>query len=283
MLNIKDAIANFGNMTMATVSEESIILEYKQATERKNKRGEVTSYAVKGDATPESISINWCEDVNGSQCLHLKKKTELVASFTLVNDGQFTMEWLPISTFGTRGITIAKPLDPNNDVIVSYSLYNFFEQWVLSPAFSVGLNQLAQELIYPPAVVKLLLLFLAYMTERTRQAELQKKLSSEADVSVDKARIAVMYHDFLARLVGDGKRMKRLYNDADQFIPLPANKDEILALVAEEVDQPSPEPITETIDPDNSVDDEEIMSLPEDQVIEVAAEQSTADKETLAE
>lgn len=281
MLNINDAIASFGNMTLATVSEESMILEYKQATERKNKLGQVTSYAVKGDATLENISINWCQDNNGSQCLHLKKKTELLASFNLRADS--TIEWIPNSTFGTRSTLIAKPIDPNNDVIVSFSLYNFFEQWIKSKAFSVGLNQLAAEMIYPPAVVKLLLLFISYMTERTRQAELLGKLSSDADLSVDKDRVAVMYHDLIRRLVGDTKRMKRLYSGAEDFIALPSNRDEILALVAEEVDQPEPESVTETIDPDNSIDDEEIMSLPDPLVIEVAAEQPTDDEKTLTE
>jgi len=260
MLNINDAIASFGNMTLATVAEESMILEYKQAVERKNKLGQVTSYAVKGDATLESISINWCQDNDGSQCLHLKKKTELLASFNLRSNG--TIEWLPNTTFNVRSTLIAKPIDPEQDTIVSFSLYNFFDQWIKSKPFSVGLNQLAQEMIYPPAVVKLLLLFISYMTERTRQAELTGKLSQEANLTIDMDRVSVMYHDLLRRLVGDKKRMQRLYAGASDFIALPANRDEILALVAEEVDQPEPIAEEKTIDPDNTEDDQDIMSLP---------------------
>jgi len=264
VLNISDAISTFGNMTFATVSEESLILEFKEATERKNKKGEVTSYAVKPDATPKSISINWIEEQDGSQSLHFKHKTELVASFTFHNNDERTMDWKPGPAFGVRSMLIAKPVDPEVDVIVSYSLYNFFEQWVLSPKFSVGLNQLAAELIYPPAVVKLLLLFIGYMTERTRQAELLKKLSADADLHIDYSRVAVMYHNFLTRLIGTSKRMGRLYSDAFEYIPLPSNKDEILQLIAQEVEIPEVEKKEE------KTDDEDAEIIP---IIEVEVTQ----------
>lgn len=258
MLDIKEAIAVFGNMKMAIISEDAIIFEYKQATERKNKDGKVTSYSTKGDAVQESISIEWFEDNQGSQCLSLNHKTELVASFNLRSTGE--IEWLPNTSFGVRSLRIAKPIDPANDVIISYSLYNFFEQWVESKPFSLGLNLLAKELIYTPKVVMLLLLFISYMTERTRQAELLKKFSSDADLNVDISRVKVMFHYMMGLLV-DSKRMKRLYGDYSKFIALPENKDEILALVAEEVDQP--EPITDepTTSPDSTDDDSTILTV----------------------
>ena len=272
MLDIKEAIATFGNMKMAIISEESIILEYKQATERKNKDGKVTSYSTKGDAVQESISVEWFEDNQGSQCLSLKHKTELVASFNLRSTGE--IEWLPNSSFGVRSLRIAKPIDPANDVITSYSLYNFFEQWVESKPFSLGFNQLAKELIYPPAVVKLLLLFISYMTERTRQAEILKKFSSDADLNVDKDRVKVMFHYMMGLLV-DSKRMKRLYGDCSEFIALPANKDEILALVAEEVDQPEPI-VEETVNPDTTEDDQSILTV-EPETVETVQEDTNTD------
>ena len=277
MLDIKEAIAVFGNMKMAISSEESIILEYRAANERKNKDGKITSYSVKPSEVQESISIEWFEDNQGSQCLSLKHKTELVASFNLRSTGE--IEWLPCSSFGVRALRISKPIDPANNVITSYSLYNFFEQWVESKPFSIGLNLLAKELIYTPKVVMLLLLFISYMTERTRQAELLKKFSSDADLNVDVSRVKVMFH-YMMNLLVDSKRMKRLYGDYSEFIALPENKDEILALVAEEA-QPKEEIAEEQLIvlPDSTEDDQSILTVEEISQTESVSETALQDTE----
>lgn len=209
-----------GHTTFAYRSTEKISYKYNPATEKENKKGEKTYTAIRGSAERE-ISIRWHDDSEGEH-LTLWDNTSQVAKFTLTSSK--VMLWNPSPAYTEDSDLVAKPTNPNNIPIVSTSLYTFFEGWINSTPFAKYLNQLSREMVYPPKLVKLLLLFIAYLNIRTKTAEKVGELAENIDLMVDKDQVASIFRVLIGQVVGDTPHMKRLYEDAPQYLTLPSTE-----------------------------------------------------------
>jgi len=215
-------LSAIGHTTFAYRSTEKISYKYNPATEKENKKGEKTYTAIRGSAERE-ISIRWHDDAEGEH-LTLWDNTSQVAKFSLTSAK--IMLWNPSPAYTEDSDLVAKPTNPNNIPIVSTSLYTFFEGWINSTPFAKYLNQLSREMVYPPKLVKLLLLFIAYLNVRTKTAEKVGELAENIDLMVDKDSVAAVFKILIGQVVGETPHMKRLYEDAPQYLTLPVPKED---------------------------------------------------------
>lgn len=230
-----------GHTIYAFLSTEKISYKYTPAVEKTNKSGEKTYTAIR-NAKEQEISIKW-HDSEVGQHLTLWSDDSLAATFTLTNDKQ--MLWQPQEIYSVDKDLTAKPSNPNNPAIVSTSFYNFFQSWINSKAFSMYLDSLSREQVYPPSLVKLLLLFISYLNVRTKTAQaLGGKLTEDLDAKIDSRQVAKIFSILINQVVGDTPHMVRMYSDASTYL-LPAGTSPVVEKVDNStVDVPS-EPTTE--------------------------------------
>lgn len=225
-------LTTIGHTVYAYLSTEKIAYKYFPATEKTNAKGGKNYTAIR-NAKEEEISIRW-HDSEVGQHLTLWKNDILAATFTLTNDKQ--MMWQPQEIYSIDQELVAKPSNPNNVAIVSTSLYNFFQTWLNSKPFAMYLDSLSREQVYPPSLVKLLLLYISYLNIRTKTAQkLGGKLTEDLDSKVDKSQVAKIFNILLSQVVGDTPHMVRMYSDANSYL-LPASTN--TTTVVEPVNQP---------------------------------------------
>lgn len=206
-----------GHTTWAYRSTENIRYEYRLGKGTKNKKGEIVYKEIKGES-PKEISVTWTEDQLGQHLL-LKDNTATVATFSLLNDK--TIVWQPLEAYEREQTRIiAIPTNRNNDLVIAETLFSFFEQWLYSKPFAQRLDQLSKELVYPPRLVKLLLLFMAYQEERSDKGQDAAKLSMMMNISLDS--VVQKFKFYIEQLTGDVAYMQRLYSLDEKFILSPA-------------------------------------------------------------
>ena len=210
-LNIRKYFGLFGSF--AVESHEEIQFHYIPGQGKKNKKGEVVYSKIKGKS-PQKLYICWQTDASG-QHLIFKHDSVIVATFILLNNG--SIQWKPLSEFDKLSTPIAIPLNPHYDVIVSTSLKQFFLAWLTSEEFAEDLSLRSRKLEYLPALVKLLLRYLAYAPELRDKFTETALLENDMQVSLDE--VAKTYKALISGLVGDTPRMKRIY-PVDEILPL---------------------------------------------------------------
>ncbi|MEG4987322.1 hypothetical protein QUB08_16350 [Microcoleus sp. BR0-C5] len=193
---------------------KTIKLQYILCHTTENEKGEVNYKEIIGQPL-ETISISWHENEEGDEHLTLWHNTTVVATFSLMVYG--TIKWNPLPAYSMTKTTIAKPINPYYyKPIVSENLYSFFFQWLKSEKFSTFFNIMSSKKVYPPRVVKLFLLFIAYLTERARKASFGNDgLTLEGKVypeSVDS-----IYKESLHQLVGKSKDLREYYLENELF------------------------------------------------------------------
>lgn len=233
-----------GHTTWEYRSTEKLDYKYTMAVEKTNKKGEKTYTAIKNESECE-ISIRWHDDEQG-QHLTFWDNSSQVAKFTLTDAKKIL--WLPLdSALIVQDIT-AKPTNPNNIPIVVNKLMLMFQVWVNSKPFAMYLTLLSRELVYPPKLVKMLLLFNAYLNVRTKTAEKLGKLTDDIDLMVDLRQVDKMFKILLNQVVGDTPHMLRLYSDVDTYL-LPPASTESVELVVDIAPVEILEPIEVTLEP----------------------------------
>lgn len=211
-LNIRKYFGLFGSF--AGESQVEIQWNYILGQCKKNKKGEVVYSKIKGKS-PQKLYICWQTDASG-QHLIFKHDSVIVATFILLNNG--SIQWKPLPEFDKLSTRIAIPFEsPYYDVIVSTSLKQFFWAWLTSEEFAEDLSLRSRKLEYLPALVKLLLRYLAYAPELRDKFTETALLENDMQVSLDE--VAKTYKALISGLVGDTPRMKRIY-PVDEILPL---------------------------------------------------------------
>lgn len=249
-----------GHTTWEYRSTEKLSYKYELATEKKNKKDEKTYTAIKNEKGKE-ISIQWHDDEQGQHLTFWDNNTQ-VAKFTLTNNKEVI--WLPSDSLLVDRDIIAKPCNPNNIPIVANKLLLMFKTWVNSQPFARYLDHLSRELVYPPKLVKMLLLFNAYLNVRTKTAERLGKLTDDIDLIVDLRQVDKMFKILLNQVVRDTPHMVRLYSDVETYL-LPPASTESVELVVDIPPVEILEPIEVTLEPTTLiVEVAEILPNPED-------------------
>ena len=211
-------LSAIGYTVFAYLSTEKISYKFTPAVEKTNSKGEKTYTAIR-NMPEQEIAIKWHDDTNG-QHLTLWLDSALSATFSLTNDKK--MLWQPQDIYSVDADLTAKPSNPKNVAIVSTSLYDFFQTWLNTKPFAQYLNSLSREQVYPPSLVKLLLLFISYLNVRTKTSRaLGGKLTADLDSNIDNNQVAKIFNILLAQVVGDTPHMIRMYSDSSTYL-LPA-------------------------------------------------------------
>jgi hypothetical protein len=182
-------------------SWKEIQLEYISGKRKKNKKGKISYVKNKGES-PQTLSICWETNVSG-QHLIFKHNSLIVATFSKLNND--SLQWKPLSGLDKLSRQIAIPSWPRYDPILSTSLQQFFLRWLVSQEFAERLSLCSRQLQYFPALIKLLLLYMSYIAERT-ETEL---LGIDMQVSLDE--VAKTYKSLISGLVKDTPHMKQIY------------------------------------------------------------------------
>ena len=223
--NLEEPIISFGmglylgkdwpwqEEVLEIIKLKTIKLQYILCHTTENKKGWVTYKEIIGQPL-ETISISWHENEEGDEQLTLWHNTTVVATFSLMVYG--TIKWNSLPAYSMTKTTITKPINPYYYTIVSENLYSFFFKWLKSENFSKLFKIMSSKKVYPPRVVKLFLLFIAYLTERARKASfgddgltLKGKVYPE---SVDS-----IYKESLHQLVGNSKDLREYYLNNELF------------------------------------------------------------------
>ncbi|MEG3906920.1 MULTISPECIES: hypothetical protein [unclassified Microcoleus] len=204
----------FGQRYIYYIIEE-IKLDYYLCTPKLNKKGERTFHKIRGRQS-EEISISWREEKDGGYLI-LRNNSRIVATFSLTVNR--TIKWNPLPVYFATENIIARPLLFSNidkDHIESDNLYQFFLQWIKSDDFII--NRIAWEDHYPSEFIKLLFIFIAYMTEYSRLT-ISTGDDSILEKNVDVENIDNHYNKLLHQLVGDSKLLKNRYLTSKLPIP----------------------------------------------------------------
>lgn len=184
---------------------EKIQLNYYLCCPRVNKNGDRTYQKIRG-RLPEEISISWREDKDG-EYLTLRNNVTIVATFSLTADR--SIKWKPSPVYFVTETIIARPIySTPKKHIESENLYSFFLQWVKSEEFIR--HQIAWESHFPPEFLKLLFLFIAYMTERSRLT-ISTGDGLTLEVNVNPEDVDNIYQGLLHQLIGKSKSLKKRY------------------------------------------------------------------------
>lgn len=191
---------------MSSESSVEINFDYRLCNCKIDKKGVVIYSPIKGEF-PKNLNICW-QNEGSEQHLIFKHNSVIVATFILLNNG--SIQWKPLSEFDKLFTRIAISFKNFYCVeIVSTSLKHFFLEWLTSIEFAEYLSLYCRKIVYRPALVKLLLLFLAYAPELTNKFTETALLEIDMQVSLDE--VAKTYKNLISSLVGDTHRMKRIY------------------------------------------------------------------------
>ena len=256
-------LTTIGHTVFAYLSTEKIAYKFTPSTEKINSKGEKAYTGIRNEKEQE-ISIRW-HDSEVGQHLTLWKNDSLGATFTLTNDKK--MVWLPQEVYSVDKDIIAKPSNPKNSAIVSTSLYEFFQKWLNSKPFSMYLDSLSREQVYPPNLVKLLLLFISYLNVRTKTAAaLGGKLTEDLDSKIDDRQVAKIFNILLSQVVGDTPHMIRMYSDASTYLLPPASTgsvESVVDIAPVEILEPTT-PVVEVTEESEPIEVTEILPNPDD-------------------
>ncbi|MEG4442117.1 hypothetical protein QUB47_07770 [Microcoleus sp. AT9_B5] len=147
---------------------ETIKLRYAVYYRTDDENSEIRCTRIIGPL--EVISITWHEDEKGDQHLTLQHNTTVVATFSLMVYG--AIKWNPSPVYSVPNIIIARLLGLGGDIIKADNLYSLFLSLGSKIYNHFRWRTKDKTTIYPPKFVNLFLLFLAYMTERSRKASL---------------------------------------------------------------------------------------------------------------
>ncbi|MEG3870278.1 MULTISPECIES: hypothetical protein [unclassified Microcoleus] len=156
----------------------------------------------------EKISITWHENIDG-EYLNIWHNMSIVAIFYLTTDR--TIKWEPLPEYFLTQSIIAQPenilLKPQEHIIFSDNLSEFFSKWLNVWFFKEFFKSNALVSIYPPYFVKLLFLFRAFIGD-----------GLTVGVNVNLEDINKIYKESLLELIGDSKSMKKKYLSSNKPI-----------------------------------------------------------------
>jgi len=184
---------------------EKIELGYFLCILKQTKNGKVFYQRI-AKKPPDEVSISWHEDKDG-EYLTLRNNVTIVATFSLTADR--SIKWKPSPVYFVTETIIARPIySTPKKHIESENLYSFFLQWVKSEEFIR--HQIAWESHFPPEFLKLLFLFIAYMTERSRLT-ISTGDGLTLEVNVNPEDVDNIYQGLLHQLIGKSKSLKKRY------------------------------------------------------------------------
>lgn len=216
----------YRNVSGTGVSRDYITFSYVDgvAKEKENKKtGEIETIYVerkakKGEVIiPKKLVIVRQEDSYGQHLL-LCKDVVTVATFTFGMDTELSFN--PTFYWDDPVDYIAIPTNTKFKPIESVSNSDFFSQWLTSPQFAEHLSILAERRTYTPKLVKLLLLWVAYQTERSNLSASTGRLTEQLDVDLN--NVAGIFQGYIAALTGEVAYMQRLYSVDEKFTLSPA-------------------------------------------------------------
>lgn len=208
------------HITAATRSRLSTSFEFTAGEwSKKDKANQDVYKKVKG-AADEAIAVTLVEDEQGQKLLFTysnsittKGEPKTVASFNLLSN--MTLEWNVDPEFDKVQKRISMSAF-SGLVIKSAGLDDLFLTWLKDDEFVDHAKTMASRLVYPPKLMKMILLWIAYMDIRSTQGWTEgQQLFDDMNVSLDK--VGSKFKQMILDFVGSVNYMMPYYTVPDTF------------------------------------------------------------------
>lgn len=208
------------HITAATRSRLSTSFEFTAGEwSKKDKNNQDVYKKVKG-AADEAVAVTLIEDEQGqklqftySNSITTKGEPKSVASFNLLSN--MTLEWDVDPEFDKVQKRISMSAF-SGLVIKSGGLSELFVSWLTNDEFIDHSKTMASRLVYPPKLMKMILLWLAYIDIRATQGWTEgQQLFDDMNVSLDK--VAQKFKQMILDFVGNVSYMLPYYTVPETF------------------------------------------------------------------
>lgn len=208
------------HITAATRSRTKTSFEFVEGKwQKKDKANQDVYKEVKG-APEEAIAVELVEDEQGqklqftySNSLTTKGEPKIVASFNLLSN--MTLEWNVDPEFDKDQKRISMAAF-SGLVIKSGGLSELFVSWLTNDEFVDHSKTMASRLVYPPKLMKMILLWLAYIDIRATQGWTEgQQLFDDMNVSLDK--VGQKFKQMILDFVGNVDYMLPYYTVPETF------------------------------------------------------------------
>jgi len=208
------------HITAATRSRLTTSFEFRSGEWSKKDKDNKDVYKKVKNAPDEAIAVTLVESEEGqrlqftySNSITTKGEPKIVASFNLLSN--MTLEWNVDPEFDKFQKRISMAAF-SGLVIHSEGLDDLFLTWLKNDEFIDHAKTMASRLVYPPKLMKMILLWVSYMDVRSTQGWTEgQQLFDDMNIPLDK--VGQKFKQMILDFVGNVSYMLPYYEVTDTF------------------------------------------------------------------